>query len=78
MMARDAGVFAIWAKYGASSNTPVYEGLVRVTHWTQADVVREKELAVRSRDLRPDSTLQKSFVEILDVLLPKSAACASG
>lgn len=72
MMARDAGVLSIWARYGSSSNKSIYKDLVRVTHWTEADVVRERELTMRSRDLRPDFTLEKSFIEILEVLLPKS------
>ena len=38
LMARDAGVVSIWAKYGTSLDGALYERLVRVSHWTADDV----------------------------------------
>lgn len=70
-MARTAGVLSIWAKYGASHQKDHYQSLVRVTHWTDDDVVRERELSARAQGLRPDYVLENSFDEILPVLLPE-------
>jgi len=70
LMAREANVYAIWAKYGVSLVTDAYKKLVRVTHWTDDDVEREKKLAARVERLRPDAVLEKSFGEIVEILLP--------
>jgi phosphoglycolate phosphatase len=65
LMAHDAGVFSIWAKYGVSHDTEDYERLVRITHWTQEDIEREKMLRGRTRSLQPNLILERSFGEIL-------------
>lgn len=70
VMARDAGVFAIWAKYGISHTTEYYEKLVRVTHWTDEDVTRERKLGERARSIKADFVLRNDFGDILDALLP--------
>jgi len=72
LMARDAGVYAVWAKYGASHTTEYYRKLVRVTHWSDEDVRREAELGARVKELRPDYVLDENFGEILHVLLPSA------
>ncbi len=69
LMAKAANVFAIWAKYG-SRHQDQYEKLVRVTHWTDDDVTREKTLAAKAAAIRPDAVLQESFSEILGALAP--------
>jgi len=68
LMAKRAGVFAIWAKYGAAHAREEYASLVRVTHWTQEDVAREKVLAEESAQIQPDYVLKKGFDEVLDAL----------
>ena len=70
LMARMAGVFAIWAKYGASHQRAYYQDLVRVTHWTAEDIARETEASERARGVTPDYVLESGFDEILKVLLP--------
>jgi FMN phosphatase YigB (HAD superfamily) len=45
VMARKAGCFAIWAKYGVSNDTDMYSKLVKISHWSEDDIVREKRLA---------------------------------
>lgn len=70
LMARTAGVFAIWAKYGATHRAEIYHRLVRVTHWTESDVIREQEWSERAQGMRPDYVLENNFAEITRVLLP--------
>jgi phosphoglycolate phosphatase len=65
LMAHDAGVFSIWAKYGVAHNTEYYERLVRITHWTNDDIEREKRLRGRTRALQPDLVLERNFSEVL-------------
>lgn len=72
LMAKEAGVLAIWAKYGSANKTADYARLVRISHWTDEDVTREKELSVRARSTKPDFTLERTFDEILDVILPSA------
>jgi len=68
LMANEADVFSIWAKYGASHREGVYEKLVRVSHWTEDDVMREIELKKRAASVRPDFIAERSFEEILEAL----------
>jgi FMN phosphatase YigB (HAD superfamily) len=70
LMARDAGVLSIWAKYGVSLKSQDYEKLVRITHWTAEDVLREKKSSACAQSMRPDFILERDFSEILPVLLP--------
>ncbi|WP_372571440.1 HAD family hydrolase [Ruegeria jejuensis] len=66
MMANDAGIFSIWAKYGSYSSKSDYQKLVRISHWSDEDVVRERFLAHKAKDARPNAVLCNSFDEILD------------
>lgn len=65
LMAHDANVASVWAKYGVKLDSENYAKLVRVTHWTDEDVAREKALAVRVKDFKPDFVLENSFAEIV-------------
>ena len=67
MMARNAGIYSIWAEYGAHHATEHYTSLVRVTHWTAEDVAREERLKADSRNIVPNVILRNSFREILQV-----------
>lgn len=78
LMAKRAGVYAIWAAYGAHHNEQEYAALVRITHWTSADVEREKKLRKEAERLSPDFIAQSSFSEIADALQPESVEDASG
>lgn len=68
LMAKRAGVFAIWAAYGAFHDPAVYSGLVRVSHWTLDEVAREQQLATESKSVSPDYVARRSFREVAAVL----------
>ena len=63
-MARDVGVFDIHAKYGESQRRDEYSLLRRVSHWTEADVQREKAITEKGQDFKPSAVLIASFAEI--------------
>jgi FMN phosphatase YigB (HAD superfamily) len=64
-MAREAGVWSAWAKYGTKYEASDWQKLVRVTHWTREDVDRVQRAQLRYSGVRPDVTLEKGFAEIL-------------
>ena len=68
LMAKQAGVCAIWAKYGTFHAPEEYERLVRITHWTTADVKRERKLQDKAKDIDADAVLENNFGEIVQVL----------
>ena len=68
LMAKEAGVYSIWAKYGTTHALEDYERLVRITHWTPADVKRETQLKKFSKDIQADAVLDNNFREIIKVL----------
>ena len=63
-MAKDAGVFDVWAKYGLTQDTDAYQLLREVTHWSAADVEREKKIS--EREIKPSVELSTSYSELLD------------
>ena len=65
LMAKRAGVFAIWAKYGANHNRDLYSALVRVSHWTPAEVARERKLSEEAARVAPDYIAKETFSELL-------------
>lgn len=64
LMAKTAGVFAIWAKYGTFHKFEEYQKLVRVSHWTEQDVARERELNERAKGIKPEYVLECTFGDI--------------
>jgi phosphoglycolate phosphatase len=68
LMAKRCGVFSIWAKYGAVLNSDNYEKLVRITHWTEEDVKKERRLKKEAENIRPDFVVENSFAEILPAI----------
>lgn len=63
-MARDAGVFDIHAKYGTSQHKSEYSLLQRVSHWTEADVERERVITAKGTTFEPSAILKDNFAEI--------------
>jgi FMN phosphatase YigB (HAD superfamily) len=63
-MARDVGVFDVHAQYGESQRRPEYGLLQRVSHWTEDDVQREKEIIAKGHDFTPSAVLKDTFAEI--------------
>jgi phosphoglycolate phosphatase len=70
-MAKDAGVCAVWARYGTYYDAHLWDLLVAVTHWTAADVEREARLKAAYRDVQPDYIIN-SFAELLTLDLVPS------
>jgi FMN phosphatase YigB (HAD superfamily) len=68
LMARRAGCFAIWAKYGVRRDPAMYDRLVRISHWTEEDIVRERNFAQEASTIIPDFTCESSISELLGVL----------
>jgi phosphoglycolate phosphatase len=77
-MARSANVRAIWARYGTVYDKRLWSLLVRVTHWSSADVAREAELRRLSAEVQPDFTAN-SFEDVVGYVLgAKSRSAAAG
>jgi phosphoglycolate phosphatase-like HAD superfamily hydrolase len=66
-MANNAGVHSIWARYGTQYDPACWAYLVKITHWTNEDVAREKDLKARFADVKPDYTID-SFSELSRIL----------
>jgi hypothetical protein len=58
------GVFDIHAKYGESQRRPEYSLLRRVSHWTEADVQRERQIIEKGYTFEPSAVLKDAFAEI--------------
>lgn len=63
-MANRAGVTSVWARYGTKVDHDFWQQLVRVTHWTDADVQNEKRLRDEFKAIQPDVTID-SFGALL-------------
>ena len=66
-MAKEAGVFAIWAQYGTTYDRSLWLLLTRVTHWTDEDVANEDRLKELYQHIEPDLTIG-AFSDILSLL----------
>ncbi len=64
-MAQLSGVHDIYAAYGRQINPEHYRELVGITHWTDEDVIREKDL--QAVTVKPRFTIQR-FPELLQVV----------
>lgn len=64
-MAQAANVLDAHAAYGLVQHRPEYDLLRRVTHWTDADVARERTLARQDGNIEPSVICRTSFAEIL-------------
>lgn len=62
-MAVSAGVMSVWARYGTTYDRALWELLVRVTHWTAEDAVRESQL--RRLSVGSPDVIIDSFSEVL-------------
>ncbi len=65
-MAKEAGVWAAWAQYGAAFDPELGTRLARVTHWSEQDVRRATEAQTRHGNVKPDRTLRESMSEIFE------------
>jgi FMN phosphatase YigB (HAD superfamily) len=70
-MAKQAGVTAIWARYGTRYDAACWVDLVKITHWTDEDVIREKDLKAKYGGVVPDYVID-SFAELKSIVLAKT------
>lgn len=63
-MAKQAGVRAVWARYGTKHDPELWNLLVAVTHWSVEDVQREAKLREAFQNIEPDFTVDR-FNELL-------------
>lgn len=73
-MAQDAGITDVYAAYGRAQHLEEYELLRRVSHWSEEDVQREKQLMERPT-VTPTYTLKEEMAEVLDVFEFGGAQC---
>lgn len=64
-MAQQVGVVDVHAAYGVAQDRDGYDLLRRVSHWTRADVERERRIHA-GREVDPAFTLRNGFGEISD------------
>jgi phosphoglycolate phosphatase-like HAD superfamily hydrolase len=77
LMAKRAGVFAVWAAYGAEHSPTMYDALVRISHWTPEEVERERQLREEAKLINPDLIAHREFAEVLGVFgLPANSMSA--
>jgi phosphoglycolate phosphatase len=62
-MAQDAGVYDVWARYGLVQHKAEYDLLRRVSHWSEEDVLRERELS-EGATVSPSFILYESMKEL--------------
>lgn len=67
MMAKAAGVTAVWARYGTQYDASLWRILVSVTHWSEEDVAREAELKKKAESVRPDFIID-SYAELFEIM----------
>ena len=68
-MAQAVGVLDVHAKYGEAQYEPGYDLLRRVSHWSDADIEKEKQLSESSKiqPIRPSVVCDRGFEQILSV-----------
>jgi FMN phosphatase YigB (HAD superfamily) len=66
-MAKRAGVMAIWARYGTIYDPKCWPYLVKITHWTDEDVRRERDLKEMYGDVVPDHAID-SFAQLQSIV----------
>lgn len=63
-MAKEAGAWAAWAKYGTEFSPEHWRTLVRVTHWSADDIARSETDKRRLGHTQPDVVLE-TFADVL-------------
>lgn len=67
-MAKSAGVYSVWAKYGSQVETDFYKALVEVSHWTLEDIEKENAIKAAAEGTYPDAVLEHHFSEIVSYI----------
>lgn len=68
LMAKRAGALSIWAEYGSKHVQGQYSRLVRISHWSDADIAREIALRREAEKIRPDYVARETFSEVLTAI----------
>jgi len=68
LMAQETRVTDVFAKYGQAQHRDEYDLLRRVSHWTDAEIEREKRLRAQ-QEVHPTYTLNEGFREVLDLFV---------
>lgn len=63
-MANEVGILSVYAEYGTSHLKDEYELLKKVTHWTEEDVLKEKQTT--SKNIQPNIVLKASILELFN------------
>jgi phosphoglycolate phosphatase len=71
-MAQQANVLDAYAEYGQVQNKPEYDLLRRVSHWTDDEVAREREIARSVGAITPTFTCHSLFAEVLPLFHTQS------
>jgi FMN phosphatase YigB (HAD superfamily) len=74
LMAQQAGVTDVFARYGLARQRQEYDLLRRVSHWTDEEIERERRRAAL-RDVHPSYTLHEAFSELLVLFEFEPFAC---
>ncbi len=65
VMAKQAGITDVWAKYGLAHEGDAYQLLRKVSHWTDEAVSKEK--ALKPDDVQPTYVLENGFEDLLSL-----------
>ncbi len=65
-MAKAAGCWAAWAKYGTQFSRDAWTRLVSITHWTRDDVARAEQAEREFGSAVPDVVLHSSLGDLFD------------
>ena len=65
LMAQRAGITDVHAKYGQTQDVLAYDQLRRVSHWTDEDILRDKEIIENAGSVSSSFVLETSLSEVL-------------
>lgn len=67
-MALKAGVTSIWANY-KEDNSELYAKLLEISHWTETDFIKEKEIKSdwKALNMKPDFEIH-NFEELINFI----------
>jgi FMN phosphatase YigB (HAD superfamily) len=66
-MAKEAGAYAIWARYGTHHDAFSWNQVLRVSHWKEQDFARDERARHALRHMQPDVVID-SFADLLQIL----------
>jgi len=64
LMAKHAGVYSAWAKYGAWKSEDSYKKLIAISHWSNQEIQEEIAYSAKAKDVAPDLVLNNEFAEV--------------